>query len=379
MEDGFLEVPPGSLAEKLKNKEHLRVKFGVDPTAAAVTWGWSVPLRRLRRFQELGHTAVLIIGDYTAQVGDPSGKSQTRRRLDGSEVERYIEACTAALLEILSPERLEVRRNSEWLGRMGMQETLELASQVTVAQLLERDDFRKRHTAHEPISMIEFMYPLLQGYDSVAVEADVELGGTDQQFNFMLARTLQQRAGQAPQACLCAPLLVGTDGKKKMSQSYGNFIGVAETPEEIFGKAMSIPDEAMEQYVRLALDLPGADKENMLQNNGGVALKRALAKSMAAMFHGADAAERAEEAFNQRHVRREAPTDMPEGTTTEQYLPKILLELSWASSLSDARRAIEGRGVRLDGEVVEDAHHNVSAGTYTMQLGRRRFYRLTVM
>lgn len=378
LEDGFEEMPNGELAKKIAERGSLRVKFGVDPTAPSVTWGWSVPLRRLRRFQELGHTAVLVIGDFTAQVGDPSGKSATRRRLSKDEVEGYIEACTAALLGVLSAENLEVRRNSEWLGSMGMPEVLELTSKVTVAQLLERADFDKRFNQKEPISMIEFLYPLLQGHDSVAVEADVELGGIDQQFNFGLARNLQQRAGQPAQACVCAPLLVGTDGVRKMSQSYGNYVGVAESPSEIFGKVMSVPDTAVPDYVRLALDISPSEKEAMLSVKSGVTLKRSLAKKMVTMFHGEAAAEEAEEAFNRLFVRREAPEVIEESATADAYLPKILVGLGWARSLSEARRSIAERGVRVDGDVIADDHLTLVAGTYVVQFGKRRFHRVTV-
>ncbi|MEU9509721.1 tyrosine--tRNA ligase [Micromonospora sp. NPDC048170] len=376
--DGFTELPEGGLESKLARGVPLRVKLGVDPTAVSVTWGWSVPLRRLRRFQELGHTAVLVIGDFTAQVGDPSGKSATRRRLSADEVETYVAACTDALLGILDPERLEIRRNSEWLGPMRMPDVLELAASVTVAQLLERADFHKRFVEHRPISLIEFLYPLLQGHDSVAVEADVELGGIDQQFNFVLARALQQRAGQDPQSCVCAPLLVGTDGSRKMSQSYGNYIGVSEPPQEIFGKAMSIPDSAMPDYVRLALDLPAAEKNRLLEELGGVKLKRFLARSMVEMFHGPEAAQQAEEEFDRRFVRRQAPEDIPESSTTEAYLPKILVELGWATSQNDARRSIKGNGVRIDGTTVIDEQQSLQPGTFVLQLGKRRFHRITV-
>lgn len=379
LEDGFSAAPEGALVDKLRLGRPLRVKFGVDPTAPAVTWGWSVPLRRLRRFQELGHTAVLVIGDFTAQVGDPSGRSTTRPRLSSEQVDAYVQSCMASLLEILSPDHLEVRRNSEWLSSLGMSGVLELTAQATVAQLLERDDFSKRFAAHQPISLIEFMYPLLQGQDSVAIQADVELGGTDQYFNCMLARTLQQRAGQQPQALVCAPLLVGTDGKKKMSQSVGNYIGVAEKPKEIFGKVMSIPDEAMPQYVRLALDLPPAAKDAMLAESGGVVLKRRLAREMVAMFHGADAAAVAEVEFDRVFVHRNAPSEMAHHTTTEHYVPRILVDLGFASSLSDARRGIKGGGVRVDGARVTEEHATLGEGTWVLQHGRRRFARVTVI
>lgn len=379
LEDGFVDAPAGALADKIKERGKLRVKFGVDPTAPAVHWGWSVPLRRLRRFQELGHTAVLVIGDFTAQVGDPSGSSSTRVRLTREQVDEYVRACMASLQEILSPDNLEIRRNAEWLGAMSMADVLNLTAQATVAQLLERDDFSKRFAAHEPISVIEFMYPLLQAKDSVAVEADVELGGNDQYFNLMLGRDVQQRAGQEPQALVCAPLLVGTDGRKKMSQSVGNYIGVAEPPGEIFGKAMSIPDDAMPQYVNLALDLRPEEKAELLASLGGVALKRRLAREMVAMFHGQDAAAEAEAAFDRVFVRHELPGELEETVTAERYLPKVLVDLGWASSLSDARRHIKGGGVRVDGTPATDEHANLEPGTVVLQFGRRRFRRLTVM
>lgn len=377
-EDGFISSPPGELLGLLREKRPLRIKFGVDPTAPAVTWGWAVPLRRLRRFQELGHTAVLVIGDFTAQIGDPSGRSGTRPRLAEEQVDDCVAACMDSMLEILSPENLEVRRNSAWLARMTMQETLTLTSHATVAQLLERDDFRKRFGAQQPISMIEFMYPLLQAYDSLAVEADVELGGTDQLFNLMLGRTVQHRYGMSPQALICAPLLVGCDGKKKMSQSVGNYIGVNDQPNDIFGKVMSIPDEAMADYVRLATDLRPAEKEGVLNELRAMALKRRIAREMIAMFHGAEAAAAAELEFDRVHVRRDLPSNIEDRTVSDGYLPRILVDTGLATSLSDARRSIRGRGVRVDGKVVEDEHTNLEKGKFVVQVGRRRFVRVGI-
>ncbi|MGH3979374.1 MAG: tyrosine--tRNA ligase [Pseudonocardiaceae bacterium] len=381
LEDGFAEAPEGALADKLATGKPLRVKFGVDPTAPAVTWGWAVPLRRLRRFQELGHTAVLVIGDFTAQVGDPSGRSATRVRLSADQVEAYIAGCMDNLLEILSPDNLEVRRNSEWLGALGPSEMLDLTSSVTVAQLLERHDFANRFKAQEPISVTEFMYPLLQGQDSVAVRADVELGGTDQHFNLMLARHLQQRAGQEPQACVTAPLLVGTDGSLKMSQSYGNYIGVSEPPREIYGKAMSIPDAALLEYLNLATDLRPAEKRRLaddLLRTEPMRLKRLVAREMVAMFHGREAADEAEAHFDRVFVRREAPADIPTVETSTGSLPRLLVELGWAKSLSEARRHITGRGVQIDDEVVESEQAELTPGTYVVRFGRRRYARVRV-
>jgi tyrosyl-tRNA synthetase len=261
---------------------------------------------------------------------------------------------------------------------MGMEQVLSLAAQVTIAQLLERDDFSKRYASQEPISLIEFVYPLLQGQDSVAIGADVELGGTDQYFNLMIGRTLQHRANQEPQATYCAPLLVGTDGRKKMSQSVGNYIGIDEPAEDIFGKAMSIPDLAMPDYVKLATDLRPEEKEDLLSNWSGVQLKRRLAKAMVAMFHGREAATAAEAAFDRIFVRHELPEDIHVTETVERYIPRILLDLGWATSLSDGRRKINGAGIRIDGSLVADEHASLDAGSYLIQFGRRRFHRVIV-
>src|SRR5919106_2981012 len=231
------------LGERLASGRPLRVKLGVDPTARDVTLGWAVPLRKLRRFQDLGHTAVLIIGDFTARIGDPSGKSETRRQLSEEEVRANAEACVAQLLDILSEDNLEVRYNSEWLEPLDMADILRLTAQVTVAQMLERDDFAKRYSSNAPIAIHEFLYPILQGFDSIAVEADVELGGTDQLFNLLLARDLQRGRGQQPQIALTMPLLEGLDGVQKMSQSLNNYVAIRAAPAEMFGKLMSIPDE----------------------------------------------------------------------------------------------------------------------------------------
>jgi tyrosyl-tRNA synthetase len=378
LEDGFADTPAGGLAEALRRRGRLRVKYGVDPTAPSVTWGWGVCLRRLRRFQELGHTAVLVIGDFTARIGDPSGRTATRRQLSAEEVERYVQGCLASLRAILGPDNLEVRRNSEWLEPMDMADVLRLTSQFTVAQMLERDDFRQRYEANQPIAVSELLYPMLQGDDSVAISADVELGGTDQFFNLLVGRDLQQNAGQPPQVALCAPLLVGTDGQRKMSQSYGNYIAVDHPPAEIFGKVMSIPDEAMAQYLALGTDLLPEEKDRLAAELDGVRLKRRLAREMVAMFHGPDGAAEAEAAFDRVFVRHQPPSELEESVTSERYVPRILADLGWASSLSDARRRIKGAGVRVDGHTLDDEHANLEPGTYVLQLGRRRFRRVTV-
>src|SRR5919106_1912863 len=287
------------LAERLASGRPLRVKLGVDPTARDVTLGWAVPLRKLRRFQDLGHTAVLIIGDFTARIGDPSGKSETRRQLSEEEVRVNAEACVAQLLDILSENNLEVRYNSEWLEPLDLADILRLTSYSTVAGMLERDDLAKRYKEQRPISMVEFMYPLMQAYDSVATRADVELGGTDQLFNLLVGRDLQRAYGQRPQVALTMPLLVGLDGVQKMSQSLGNYVGLREAPDEMFGKLMSVPDGATEAYAALAAEMSREDVARVADaaRAGGPqagAAKREVARAIVALYHGADAAGRAE-------------------------------------------------------------------------------------
>ncbi len=289
-------LPPGRLEELLEGGRPLRVKLGLDPTAPMVTLGWAVVLRKLRHFQEMGHTAVLIVGDFTARVGDPSGKSETRKRLTAAEVQAYAEPLLEQFRRVLLPEPLEVRWNSEWLESLDMTEILELASTVTVAQMLERSDFANRYSDRTPISILEFLYPLLQGYDSVAVKADVELGGSDQLWNLMMGRIIQTRYGQKPQVALTVPLLTGTDGHHKMSQSLDNYIGVTEPASEMFGKTMSIPDHLLGEWFRLAADRPAEEVDEIIREVGSGALhpaaaKRQLAKRIVSLYWGQDDAD----------------------------------------------------------------------------------------
>lgn len=290
-------VPEDDLNAKLELGRPLRVKLGLDPTAPEVTLGWAVVLRKLRQFQELGHTAVLIVGDFTAQVGDPSDKSSTRKRLSADEVNTYAESVLSQFRKVLLDENLEIRRNSEWLADLDMYAVLELTSAATVAQMLERSDFANRYRSGYPISVMEFLYPLLQGYDSVAVEADVELGGSDQLWNLMMGRIVQERYGQAAQVAVTMPLLVGTDGVNKMSQSLDNYIGVEDEPGAMFGKTMSIPDEVMLQWFRLAADRDAAEVESIENALESGELhpkdaKRALARHVVALYWGKEEAAR---------------------------------------------------------------------------------------
>jgi tyrosyl-tRNA synthetase len=308
-------VPPDELARKLELGRPLRVKLGLDPTAPSVTLGWAVVLRKLRHFQEMGHTAVLIVGDFTGQVGDPSDRSETRRRLTADEVNGYAENVLGQFRRVLLDENLEIRRNSEWLGALDMAGLLELTSAATVAQMLERSDFAKRYDEGSPISVMEFLYPLLQGYDSVAVEADIELGGSDQLWNLMMGRVVQERYGMDPQVAMTMPLLVGTDGVKKMSQSIGNYIGVEDAPEEMFGKTMSIPDTAMVEWFRLAADVDPEEASAIETGLGSGELhpgetKRRLARAVTALYWGEEAAGQAEGAFDQVFKMGGIPDDI---------------------------------------------------------------------
>src|SRR5918996_242903 len=377
------------LERRLEEGRPLRVKLGLDPTAKDITLGWAVPLRKLRQWQDGGHTAVLIMGDFTARIGDPSGKSSTRPRLSEEEVTANAEACVTMLLDILSEDNLEVRYNSEWLQPMDLGGVLRLTANYTLAQMLERNDFAKRFKEQRPISMIEFMYPLLQGYDSVAVEADVELGGTDQLFNLLVGRDLQAAYGQKPQIAMTMPLLEGLDGVQKMSQSLGNYVSIREAPEEMFGKLMSIPDTLIGRYAALATTISPdevAEMESASKRGGGEAnqAKRAVARAVVSLYHGREAAARAEEAFDRQFRRKEAPEDVPDADIPgdaidgpEVYLPRVLAELGLAKSGSEARRLIAQGGVRVNGEPVSG--ENVALEDLEgalLQVGKRRFVRL---
>lgn len=376
--------PPDGLADKLARGTPLRVKLGLDPTAPSVTLGWAVVLRKLRHFQELGHTAVLIVGDFTAQVGDPSGRNETRRRLSADEVRGFAASVLDQFQRVLLPEPLEVRYNSEWLARLDMAEMLELTSKATVAQMLERGDFSTRFQDGTPISVMEFMYPLLQGYDSVAVHADVELGGSDQLWNLMMGRVIQERYGMDPQVAVTVPLLVGTDGEQKMSQSLGNYIGVEDRPEEMFGKTMSIPDHLMEQWFRLAADLDEAEVAARMEAlHSGFRhpgdLKRELGRRLVEMYWDGDAAGRAEEAFDRVHRLHEIPVDVPGAALPPGdpvSLPAFLRSAGLVASAGEGRRLLQQGGVRVNGEAVSEVEISREAlSGAVVQVGKRRFVR----
>jgi tyrosyl-tRNA synthetase len=372
-------LPEGGLERKLQEDRPLRVKLGVDPTAADIHLGHTVVLQKLREFQELGHTVVLIIGDYTARVGDPSGRSTLRPVLSGEEIEANARTYQEQALKVLDEGALEVRFNGEWLA-MSMEQLFALTRTTTVGQLLERDDFSKRYAAREPISVLELLYPLLQGYDSVAIRADVELGGTDQKFNLLLGRNIQRAYNQPEQVIITMPLLTGTDGERKMSKSYGNHVGVADSPDDIYGRTLSIPDTSLPDWYALLL----GDKPDPAL--GPRDAKRALARALTERFYDSEAARAAEESFDRLHIRRELPDDVPDvpwslnGSATV-HLPALLAH-AFSVSTSEARRGLAQGAVRLDGAPMSGDVLDVPADELDgriLQLGKRRFARVNIV
>jgi tyrosyl-tRNA synthetase len=376
LELGAVDVlPEGLLEKRLAEGRPLRVKLGIDPTAPDIHLGHVVVLEKLRQFQAAGHTVVLIIGDYTARVGDPSGRSDERPVLSDEQIEAHAETFTDQAFKVLDRGRTEVRFNSEWL-EMPSSELFGIARRFTVARLLERDDFERRMAAAQPISALELLYPILQGYDSVAVESDLELGGTDQMFNLLFGRDVQESFGQPPQAIMTMPILPGTDGKRRMSKSLGNYVGVTEEPAEMFGKLMSVPDEAMGLYWELLL----GEELDRARHPGEA--KRELARRLVDRFHQQGAGAGAEERFNEVHVRREIPADLesyalPDGE--ELHLP-ALIAAAFDTSASEARRLIAQGAVKLDGEAVAGDALDLPAEQLAgrvLQVGKRRFVRLS--
>jgi len=371
-------LPEGELDRKLALGRPLRVKLGIDPTAPDIHLGFTVVLQKLREFQDLGHIVVLIVGDYTARVGDPSGRATTRPVLDAGEIEANARTFQEQARSVLSSERLEVRFNGEWLD-MPMDELFRLTRTTTVAQLLERQDFSDRFSAGEPISVLELLYPLLQGYDSVAVQADVELGGTDQKFNLLLGRDIQRAYGQPEQVIMTLPLLIGTDGERKMSKSFGNYIGVTDSPVEMYGRTMSIPDESLTSWYELLL---GTQPPSELAPRDA---KRALARAVVAQFHGEPEARAAEDAFDRQFVRHEIPEDVQELQWPRDgevvHLPALIAE-AFGVSTSEARRSLAQGGVRIDGQPVAANELDIDADAIdgkVLQLGKRRFVRVRLI
>lgn len=382
-------VPEGDLAAKLERSARedrpLLIKQGFDPTRPDLHIGHGVSIHKLRTFQELGHRVVFVMGDFTARVGDPSGRDETRPMLSEEEIESNLATYEDQLFRILDPEATEIRKNSEWLAGLALADILRLTSQYTVARMLERDDFAARHREGRPISLVEFLYPMMQAYDSVALRADVELGGTDQLFNLLLGRTLQERAGQDPQVCLIMPLLRGTDGHRKMSKSYGNYVGIAMEANETFGRVMSIPDTLLDEWLVLASSASGEGLAARRTEAGSdpLAAKRWLAGDLVARYHGAAAAGEAREAFDRLHRRGEVPEDVPAvalslGEEETLWIAHILRDSGLAVSTSEAGRLIRQGAVRVDGSVIRDGDLRLGAGNYLMQRGKRKFARVSI-
>ncbi|MFS1461964.1 tyrosine--tRNA ligase [Vibrio lentus] len=376
-------IPEDELIAKLKEGRPLRIKLGADPTAPDIHLGHTVIFNKLRAFQELGHEVTFLIGDFTAMVGDPSGKNSTRPPLSREDVLKNAETYKEQVFKILDPAKTQIRFNSEWLSELGAEGMIRLASNQTVARMLERDDFKKRYAGGQPIAIHEFMYPLLQGHDSVALESDVELGGTDQKFNLLMGRELQKAAGQKPQAVLMMPLLVGLDGVKKMSKSAHNYIGISEAPSEMFGKIMSISDDLMWSYYELLSFRP---LEEVAELKAGVDagknprdVKVLLAKEIIARFHSEADAEAAEQEFVNRFAKNQVPDEMPE-FEFEAGLPiaNVLKEAGLVNSTSDAMRMIKQGAAKLEGEKIEDSRFVPESGTAVYQVGKRKFARITI-
>jgi tyrosyl-tRNA synthetase len=375
------------IEESYRLGKPLRVKLGVDPTAPDLHLGHYVGLRKLKEFQDLGHTIVFVIGDFTARIGDPSGRSETRKPLSEEEVRANAETYAKQVFKVLDREKTEVRFNSEWLGRLTSIEIIKLSSHYTVARMLERDDFEKRFTENRPISIHEFLYPLFQAYDSVAICADIETGGTDQTFNLLVGREIQPVYGQRPQIVFTWPLLEGTDGVMKMSKSYGNYVALEDPPKEMYGKLMSIPDSLIIKYLELLTDFPistirGWERE-MHSGLNPKLIKEELAVAIVSTFYNREQALECKEEFNRVFAQREIPSEIPISRLPKDYfknsasLVDILVAVGLVSSKSEARRIIRQRGVKVDGSVVEDPDlHIVITPGIILQVGKRRFLRL---
>jgi len=377
--------PKDDLEKLLKSKKNLRVKLGVDPTAPDVTLGWYAILRMLRKFQDYGHTAVLILGEFTAQVGDPSGKSETRKVMQENEIDDNAKGVLPIIKNILNTDNLEIVSNKDWLSTLTIQDMMNLASKTTLAQMMERDDFSKRFNENSPISLLEFFYPLYQGYDSVAVKADIEIGGNDQLWNLMLGREIQKSYGLSPQIAITFPLLVGTDGSKKMSQSLNNYISISDTPENIFGKIMSIPDEIMWDYFTMLTDLEISEIANFKKNvdkgkTNPFDYKKMLGKLIVSEIYDKNSALTAESSFENITINKNLPDNMPETNIDDGidvHLPNFLTENELTKSNSEARRLIESGSVKINDQKVEllDIISSDLIGK-TLQVGKRKFLKI---
>ncbi len=379
-------VPADALAEKLERSRErgvgLIVKQGFDPTRPDLHIGHAVGIRKLKTFQDLGHQVVFVVGDFTALVGDPSGVDQTRPSLTEAEVRENMKTYQEQVFQILDPEKTRLSRNSVWLAELKLADIFTLTSRYTVARMLERDDFAERYRSGRSISMVELIYPLMQGYDSIELEADIELGGTDQRFNLLVARTLQERYGQAPQVCVILPLLRGTDGVRKMSKSYDNYVGITESPEDMYGKTMSIPDELLEEWYHLASSFRGAQLEEALRlsTTDPLTAKGMLARDIVRLYHDEEAAMAGEAHFDQVVRRKEEPDEIPEveieTSEKEIWLPHLMVKAGLAKSSSEAVRLIKQGAVHVNGAQISDREASLeTSGSYVIQRGKRRFVR----
>ncbi|MEJ2135616.1 MAG: tyrosine--tRNA ligase [Desulfofustis sp.] len=373
------------LAKSVKTGTPLKIKAGFDPTAPDLHVGHTVLLQKMKHFQELGHEVYFLIGDFTGFIGDPTGKSETRKPLTREDIAKNAETYKEQVFKILDPEKTKIAFNSEWLGKIDSFDMIRLASELTVARMLERDDFKKRFEGGKPISIHEFLYPLIQGYDSVAMAADVELGGTDQLFNLLVGRDLQRSRGQEPQIVLTMPLLEGLDGINKMSKSLGNYIGITEAANDIYGKTMSVTDELMFRYYELLSDLSREDIDRLKQGleEGTLhpkEIKQKLARELTARFHSEEEAALAEQNFENVFAKHDLPDDIPEYTLSSEesvWLPKLMVDSGLVSSTSDGRRMIKQNAVSIDGEKIGDTDFSVEpAGDLILKVGKRRFCRV---
>ena len=385
-------VPEAELRKKLERGVPLNIKLGVDPTSPDLHLGHAVPLRKMRQFQDLGHQVTLIIGNGTALIGDPSGKNSTRPQLSQEQIEANAETYVNQAMKILDPEKTNVVHTGDWILSLDLKGMLELCSKFTVARILERDDFTKRYQSQTPIALHEFLYPVMQAFDSVQIKADVEMGGTDQLFNLLAGRELMEKMGMEPQIALTMPLLEGTDGVRKMSKSYGNYVGLTDEPADMYGKLMSIPDTMIGKYYRLAstLSVDEVDKIDAALADGSAdpyELKRALAANICDLYHGVGAGEEAAAEFTRVHSKREMPEQIDEVSVEVEvgddglvYLPRVLVAAGLSSSASQARRDIDGGGVRIDGEALPAKSYNVDPALVKkgaiLQVGKRHFARL---
>lgn len=372
-----------NLQKRLLSGKPLRVKMGFDPSAPDIHLGHYVGLKKMRHFQELGHTIVVIIGDWTAQIGDPTGRSVQRQMLSAEEVAANAQTYLDQFFMVVDEAKAEVRWQSSWFGTFDLADVLRLTSMFTVAQMLQRDDFEKRYTAGSPIGIVEFLYPLLQAYDSVAVQADIEMGGTDQTFNLLVGRDIQREMGQTPQDILTVPILPGLDGEMKMSKSLGNYVGIAESANEMYGKLMSIPDSVIETYLRLVTNIPSAEIDDLVSGMADGTrhprdVKDMMAADVVTTFHGSDAANAARDEFSRIFRERQAPSDMPQvDIDVPASISSIIVQAGLASSNNEARRLVQQGGVRLDGEKVATTEGDIMLDTpAVLQVGRRRFVRL---